>query len=429
MTATTGTSRADASAPTPEDSPDATPNLGALAALSSLRTAAWLPPAGAMAAFADLGALAARNGWALTLFGDGVEGRHQLPSTVVHAEEHCTVRRYSAPDAGGAPILLVPPLAVSIDCYDLRPGQSLAAHFVETGRPVYVVDYGWIHYSDRNMGFEDWITGILPTAIDRVLDDHGLDDHGLDDLVPHDRAHRGHAETARHGSTPRAGEPSVDLVAWSLGGTLSLLTAADDPQLPIRSIVTIGTPVDYSQNPSIAPLRMLGSIAPVPVVGAAVRAVGGIPSSIVRLSYRSTAPGREITRPWFIARNLTNTDALAQMESIDRFMARMPGYPARFYTQMHKHLIMDNRLARGSVRFGGRKITLADLSVPVLAVAGTDDVLAPAASVEPTPDLLLGSPSARVVTVPGSHLGIVAGRRAAEQTWPVIDRFHAELDA
>ncbi|WP_235681186.1 alpha/beta hydrolase [Tomitella gaofuii] len=345
--------------------------------------------------------LAARNAWALTPFGNGIERPAPLPSTVVHDAHHCTVRRYSAPGADGAPVLLVPPLAVSIDCYDLRPGQSLAAHFVESGRPVYVVDYGRIRYADRDMGFDDWFARIIPTAIGAVLRDA---DNG-----------------------PAAADPTLDLVAWSLGGTLSLLTAAHYPELPIRSIVAMGTPIDYAKNPSIAPLRALGSLAPLPVVGGVVRTAGGIPSPLVKLSYRSTALTRELTRPWFIANNLTDTTALAQMEAIDRFMAGMPGYPARFYTQMHKNLIMGNALASGRVRMGGHEVELADLRVPVLAICGDTDVLAPAASVAAAADVLTGSPRVRVETVPGSHLGMVAGSGASAHTWPVIDRFHAGL--
>lgn len=358
--------------------------------------------------------LAARNAWALSHFGDGVEPRTPLPSTVVRDSPHCTVRRYSAPGASGAPVLLVPPLAVSIDCYDLRPGQSIAAHFADTGRPVYVVDYGWMRYADRGMGFEDWFARIIPEAIEAVRRDteRGGPDAG-----------------AREGSggTGGTGGTGVDLVAWSLGGTLSLLTAAAGPTLPIRSIAAMGTPIDYARNASIAPLRALGSLAPMPVVSAAVRATGGIPSPLVRLSYKSTALTRQLTRPWFIARNLADTRALAQMSAIDRFMTRMPGYPARFYTQMHAQLIMRNALATGTVRLGERNVELADIAVPVLSIAGGDDVLAPVASVEAAAGVLAGAPSVRVETVPGSHLGIVAGSRSAETTWPLIDRFHTSL--
>src|SRR5699024_1017486 len=136
-----------------------------------------------------------------------------------------------------------------------------------------------------------------------------------------------------------------------------------------------------------------------------VRATGGIPSPLVRLSYKSTALTRQLTRPWFIARNLSDTRALAQMSAIDRFMTRMPGYPARFYTQMHAQLIMRNALATGTVRLGERTVELSDIDVPVLSIAGDADVLAPVASVEAAADVLTGAPSVRVESVPGSHLG------------------------
>lgn len=359
-------------------------------------TATLQPREARRAALPDALARAARNAWALGPFGDGIEPHTPLPSQVVHAAPHCTVRRYSAPGAAGVPVLLVPPLAVSIDCYDLRPGQSLAAHLVATGRPVYVVDYGRIRYADRDMGFEDWFARIIPAAIGRVLRDAD-------------------------------GPDRADLVAWSLGGTLSLLTAAAAPELPIRSITTLGTPIDYSLNPSIAPLRALGAVAPPPVVGAVVRAAGGIPSPLVKLSYRSTALSREFTKPWFIATNLADTTALARMSAIDRFMATMPGYPARFYTQMHTNLIMGNALATGRLRLGGHRLHLADVQVPVLTLAGATDVIAPAPSVAAAPGVLTGAPSVRVETVPGSHLGMVAGSRAAEETWPLIDAFHSGL--
>lgn len=343
---------------------------------------------------------AARNAWALSPFGAGIEAPSPLPSTVVYEAPHCTVRRYGGPalddgPRGAEPVLLVPPLAVPIGCYDLRAGQSLAAHLAASGRPTYVVDYGQIRRADRGMGFEDWFAGIVPTAL---------------------------REVAAH-----AGGGPVDIIAWSLGGTISLLTAAADASLPLRSITTLGTPIDYRHNPSTKPLRLLGKLVRPRQMASAVWAMGGIPSPLVQLSYRSTALQRELTRPWFIARNLTNPESLAQMEAIDRFMAAMPGYPARLYNQMNQRLILRNDLMTGRVRFGEHELDLADVGVPVLALGGTGDVLAPLDCIAPIAEVLTGAPSVRVELVPGSHLGMVSGTSAPGRTWPLIDEFHAGL--
>ncbi|MCC3316668.1 hypothetical protein [Nocardia africana] len=64
-------------------------------------------------------------------------------------------------------------------------------------------------------------------------------------------------------------------------------------------------------------------------VALATRVLGGAPRELVRLGFRLQAFDRELTRPLFIARHAADTEALARMEAVDRFMATMPGYPGR----------------------------------------------------------------------------------------------------
>lgn len=348
-----------------------------------------------ISSLAGAASTAARNAWALTS-GSGVRPPHPVESTVLHEGHHRTLHRFGDRPADGAnPVLLVPPLAVPISCYDLLPGQSLVEFLVESGRTPYLVDYGPIRYSDHGMGFEDWIDDILPATIRRVSEDSG----GAD----------------------------VDLISWSLGGILSLLTAAAHADLPIRSITTVGTPIDYRKNPSAGLLRVLGRLTDGHSVAVATRLIGGVPAPLVQLSFRATALQRELTRPWFIARNLHKTETLARMEAIERFMNAMPGYPARLYAQMHKRLILRNDLAAGRFEFRDRSVRLSEVKVPVLAVGGTADVIAPIGCVRAVTDVLPGAVSVRFETAPGSHLGVLTGTEARSTTWAHIDDFLCNL--
>ena len=63
------------------------------------------------------------------------------------------------------------------------------------------------------------------------------------------------------------------------------------------------------------------------------------------------------------------------------------------------------------------------MRVPVLLVAGADDVIAPVAAVERATDLLTASPDLRFVVRPGGHLGVLAGRRARENSWRDLETF------
>ncbi|WP_371859381.1 alpha/beta fold hydrolase [Nocardia speluncae] len=343
---------------------------------------------------------AARNAWALT-FGDGVEGRRPTPATVLWDEPHRQLRRFEpAPVAGRGrarpPVLLVPPLAAPASCFDLRPGQSVAEFLLETGRAPYVIDYGEISYADRRMGFEDWVHDIIPEAIRRTV-----------------------ADQVSAGEDPR-----VDLVGWSLGGTMALLAAAADTGLPIRSITAIGSPLDYNAMPGTPQLaalaRRTGTGA---AVGAALGAMGGVPAPLTRLAYRVTAWDREVKRPWFVAGNLARTESLARMEAVDRFMAEMPGYPGRVYQQLWNRLVLRNEIGRGVVDFGTGPIRLADVTAPVLLVGGPSDVITPARAVQRGLRTLTGAETVRYETAPGGHLAILAGATARDTTWTYLDKF------
>ena len=147
----------------------------------------------------------------------------------------------------GDPVLLVTPLAAPSLCFDLRRGCSLVEHFVTAGRPTYLVEYGEVSFKDRNLGMEHWVDEVVPAAI-RAASEH-------------------------------AGGRPVHLIGWSLGGIFALLTAADQPDLPIASVTALGSPVDVTRVPLVAPLRPLLTLP-----------LGGAP----RAAARSPAP----TRRW-----------------------------------------------------------------------------------------------------------------------------------
>ena len=246
------------------------------------------------------------------------------------------------------------------------------------------------------MGFEDFVDGIVLRSIHHVSDLHG----GAD----------------------------VQLVAWSLGGSISVMTLASHPELPVASLVALGTPFDYSKIPSTQLARLGAKLTGGTVLGYAGAALGGVPSQLTRTAFRLSAAQRELTKPWFIARNLTDTETLARMAAIDGFMDRMPGYPGRLYLQMYHRLVLRLELARGRVRLSDdRVVDLSAVEAPVLLLGSPDDAIGPAPAVKAGVDALSGTP-ARYIEVRGSHLGLVAGSGASRETWPhVVDflRTHA----
>ncbi len=294
----------------------------------------------------------------------------------------------------GDPVLLVTPLAAPSSCYDLRRGCSLVEHFVDAGRPTYLVEYGQVSFKDRNLGLEHWIDEIVPAAV---------------------------REVSRH-----AGGRPVHLIGWSLGGIFAVLSAADQPDLPIASITVVGSPVDVTHVPLVAPLRPLLNLN-VPQswrpVTRAYQALGGAPQPLVRWAFQLSSVQKLVTKPLALAKNLDDTEFLAQVEAVDRFTAGMSAYPGRMFGQLYHRFVRGNDLHTGSFTFGERTIELGSLTTPVLVFAGDTDGIAPMAAVRALLPLLPSAAEARFEIVPGGHLGMLTGRRARTTTWVVMDEW------
>ncbi|WP_459971426.1 alpha/beta fold hydrolase, partial [Nocardioides pyridinolyticus] len=328
------------------------------------------------------------------LYG-GVADLRPMPRTLIDEDTLRAVYHYRPAinvRSQGDPILLVTPLAAPALCFDLRRGCSVVQHFVEGGRPTYLVEYGNVSFKDRNLGLEHWVEEVVPAAVRAVS------------------AHAG-------------GRP-VHVVGWSLGGIFAMLAAAHEQDLPIASLSIIGSPVDVTKVPLVAPLRpLLDLTRGHGLVTRAYRAAGGAPTPLVRWAFQLSSFQKLVTKPIAIATHLDDTDFLAQVEAVDRFTARMTAYPGRSFGQLYHRFAKGNALASGTVQVGEDPVSLSSITAPVLVFAGATDGIAPVAAVKAVVPLLTGSREVRFEIVPGGHLGMLTGRAARGTTWRVLDEW------
>ena len=180
------------------------------------------------------------------------------------------------------------------------------------------MEYGEVSFRDRDLGLEHWVQEVVPAAV---------------------------REVSRH-----AGGRPVHVVGWSLGGIFAMLAAADSPDLPIASLSVLGSPVDVTRVPLVAPLRpLLDLTRGHGLVTRAYRAAGGAPTPLVRWAFQLSSFQKLVTKPLAIATRLDDTDFLAQLEAVDRFTSRMTAYPGRSFGQLYHRFAKGNALASGTV--------------------------------------------------------------------------------
>ncbi len=343
----------------------------------------------------------------------GLADLRRMPSTLIDEGPQRRVHRYLPANGSGRPgalpVLLVPPLAAPALCFDLRRGCSVAEHLLRRGHDTYLVDYGPVRFSDRSLGLEHWIDDVIPSAVRAVSHEAG-------------------------------GKP-VQLVGWCLGGILALLAhcasasprgsspASPRRQLPVASAALVASPFDFGRVPLVAPLRPVAAVTQGQLVTQLYRALGGAPAPLVKRGYQLAGIDKYVMKPWTVLTHLHDRELLAQIEAVDVFMDNMHAYPGRTFGQLYHRFFRSNDLADGRLALSDRTLDLADVRVPVLAIAGRGDGIAPVPACHHVADLLPNAPSVQLETAPGGHLGVLTGRAARETTWVQLDRFLATHEA
>ena len=338
------------------------------------------------------------NLWDFLVKG-GIADTTRTPSDIIDTGRTREVHRYvraKGVRAKGLPLLFIPPLGSQSSCFDLRRGLSLAEDFVNRGRPTYLVDYGPLKGEDRKVGIEHFVNDVIPDAVRAVSKD--------------------------------AGDRPVHILGWSLGGIMALTTAAVHADLPIQTVTMVGSPFDFSKNPTLAPVRAIGKFTGGRLIGTGVKLAGSIPAPIVSIGFKATSLPTYLKKPRTLWSRRNDREFLEQIQAVDMIMNNMLAYPGRATLQMYHRIALRNEIAAGHFQGPTKFVDFADVRVPVLNAAGRSDVLAPIPAVQHVAKILPNSPDVRLPIVPGGHLGMLTGTKAPETTWVEINQFLADYD-
>jgi polyhydroxyalkanoate synthase len=203
--------------------------------------------------------------------------------------------------------------------------------------------------------------------------------------------------------------PSTTLLGVCQGGTFSLCYAALHPER-VRNLVTMVTPVDFK-----TPDNLLSRWAQSVDVDALVAAHGVVPGEILNAAYVSLLPFRLLQQKYV---NLL--DAGDDQEQMDNFM-RMekwifdsPAQAGAAFAQFTRWFFQENRLLRGTLEIGGRKVELKNITQPLLNIYGKQDHLVPPAA-STALEGLVGTTDYLALGLDVGHIGMyVSGRSQRE---------------
>ena len=330
---------------------------------------------------------AAQNALEVARFG-GLTGEEESSPYEVGAEHRVYRLRHYYPERGdGPPVVLVPPMMLSAEVYDVAPHTSAVTVLRDLGADPWVVDFG----------APEQVRG----GLERTLTDHVLAVSDAVDLVRH--------------ATGR----DVHLGGYSQGGMFCYQTAAYRRSVGISSLVTFGSPVDTRQGmPLGLPERLAGELADLLADTFSGRA---LPAWASRTGFRLLDPVKSLRHRIEFILQLHDREALLPRERQRRFLEAegWVAWPGPAMADFLRQFIAYNRMLEGGFVIEDRLVTLADIEGPILAAVGAVDQLAPAAGVRA---IIQAAPRAEVyeLDLRGGHFGLVVGSAASELTWPTV---------
>ena len=207
----------------------------------------------------------------------------------------------------------------------------------------------------------------------------------------------------------------MNLLGYCFGGVLSLLSAARHPELPIRNLALMATPVDYSQMETITALIRDGRLDPEDVV----EPTGNVPPDVIENGFKLLKPTAEITQYATLWENLWNDEFVEGYQAMGQWARDHIPFPGAAFAQTVEGLVRPNGLMEGTFELGGERVDLGAIKRPVLNIMAERDHIVPLAAAEPVLDLV-GSEEKEELRLAAGHAGLVAGRKAAKVTLPGI---------
>lgn len=313
----------------------------------------------------------------------------QTPKEVIWTKNKAKLYRYqpAIKKTNSVPILMVYALINKPYILDLSPGNSLIEYLTNQGHDVYLLDWGTPSYEDRYMKLDDFILDYIPRAVNKVL------------------------------KTSDAKE--ITMLGYCMGGTMTSIFTALHPELPIRNLVLMTSPIDFSD----AGLYTNWLDKRYFNVDQVVDTLGMVPHKMIDFGNKMLNPIANFYGPYIsLADRADNEDFVESWVLMQKWLNDGIPFPGEAYRQWISEFYQENKLINDELYIRGQKVELSKITANLLNIAGKYDNIASPNQVEPLNDKVSSKNKTFHVTETG-HVSVVIGSRAVNGTYPLIDEW------
>lgn len=316
----------------------------------------------------------------------------QTPKEVIWTKNKSKLYRYqpAVKKTNKVPILMVYALINKPYILDLAPGNSLIEYLTNQGHDVYLLDWGTPGYEDRHMKLEDYIVDYIPRATKKVL------------------------------QTSKAKELTV--LGYCMGGTMTSIFAALNPDLPIRNLIFMTSPFDFADAGYYTNWLDKRHFN----LDKLVDTLGNIPHDFIDFGNKLLNPIQNFYGPYVaLADRADNESFVENWKLMQKWLNDGIPFPGESYRQWIGDFYQDNKLINDELYVRGRQVKLSEIKANVLNIAASRDNIALPHQVEALNDKI-SSKNKTFHLLETGHVSVAVGRTAINETYPLIHEWLGE---
>lgn len=293
------------------------------------------------------------------------------------------------------PLLLVYALINKPFIFDLAPGRSFVEYMVDQGFDLYLLDWGAPGPEDRGITFDDYATEYLTRAVRKVVRTSGVDE--------------------------------ISMLGYCLGATLAVIYAGRYPDAPIRNLILLTAPLDFSHAPEGSMTMWLEEERL--DVDRVLGAFGNVPGELIRLWAKLLKPVENFVGAYVnVWKNLDDEQAVRGWQAINRWVEDVIPFAGAAFRQFVEEYVRGNELIQGRHEVDGEPVDLSNIRAPLLNIVAKYDHIVARSQSENIMDRV-SSEDKELRIIPSTHVGIMASGRARYKLWPEVVEWLAPRSA
>jgi polyhydroxyalkanoate synthase len=318
------------------------------------------------------------------------------PFDIIYEEGTLRLLRYrrDTPPAFAEPILFCYALVNRPYIVDLQPDRSVVRQLLGRGFDVYLIDWGVPSAADRSMTLRDYIDGLMKNCAEVVV---------------------------RNSKSPK-----VNLIGYCMGGTMSAVFAARNPEL-IKTLTLMTAPLDFSVG-SAESLVQFWSDPEYFDIDALIDAFGNVPAEFLQHSFQMMKPVQNYVTKYLTFFEKMDDDAFVENYfAMEKWTNDNIPVAGETFREFVKKLYQGNQLVKGEFRLSPEEspVDLRRITCPLMMLTAKADHLVPPCQTEGVRPYV-GSTDVKAMSLDAGHIGLAVSTKAHKTFWPEATRWIAD---